>query len=237
MEFEYIGDELELFRHAKNWKSYYGGMISPFFGADVLEVGAGIGATTESLCTGREKRWVCLEPDSKMADIVEQKILSRELPGCCEVITQTVGDLPANERFDSILYIDVLEHIEDDAAEIEAAQDHLKSGGHLIVLSPAHQFLYTPFDKAIGHFRRYSKKTLSALIPDSLEPVRVCYLDSIGAFASIGNRMLLRRSMPTLGQILLWDRRLVPISTFFDPVLGFRAGKSILGIWKKTDRP
>jgi hypothetical protein len=64
----------------------------------------------------------------------------------------------------------------------------------------------------------------------------VNYLDSFGALASVGNRLLLRQSMPTLDQILLWDRRLVPISTIFDPILGYRAGKSILGIWKKTDR-
>jgi SAM-dependent methyltransferase len=235
MDFEYIGDELELFRHATNWKSYYGGLIRPYFGRTVLEVGAGIGATTESLCSGKEDRWVCLEPDPTMASVIEQRITSGELPARCEVIVETVAGLDAAEKFDSILYIDVLEHIEDDLAEIRAAAAHLVDGGHLIVLSPAHQFLYTPFDKAIGHFRRYNKKTLSSLIPASLKQIRLSYLDSFGAFASLGNRMLLRRSMPTLDQVLLWDRRLVPISTFFDPILGFRAGKSILGVWKKTE--
>ncbi len=235
MDFEYIGDELELFRHATNWKSYYGGLIRPFFGSNVLEVGAGIGATTESLCSGKEERWVCLEPDPTMAAAIEARISNGELPECCEVVVQTLSGLDSSEKFDSILYIDVLEHIEGDLAEIGAAEQHLVGGGHLIVLSPAHQFLYTPFDKAIGHFRRYNKKQLASLIPTSLEQVRLSYLDSIGAFASLGNRMLLRQSMPTLDQVLLWDRRLVPISTFFDPILGFRAGKSILGVWKKTD--
>jgi SAM-dependent methyltransferase len=236
MDFEYIGDELELFRHARNWKNYYGRLITPYFGKRILEVGAGIGATTESLCSGSEERWVCLEPDAKMAGVIGRRIADGELPACCEVIVQTVAELPADENFDSVVYIDVLEHIEDDAGEIASAASHLKPGGHLIVLSPAHQFLFTPFDKAIGHYRRYNRKMLSALIPAALEAVRVNYLDSFGAFASVGNRLLLRQSMPTLDQILLWDRRLVPISTIFDPILGYRAGKSILGIWKKTDR-
>jgi SAM-dependent methyltransferase len=171
-----------------------------------------------------------------MAAVISRRITDGELPACCEVISQTVAELPADENFDSIVYIDVLEHIEDDAGEIASAARNLKPGGHLIVLSPAHQFLFTPFDKAIGHYRRYNRKMLSALIPASLETVRLNYLDSFGAFASVGNRLLLRQSMPTLDQILLWDRRLVPISTIFDPILGYRAGKSILGIWKKKDR-
>ena len=234
MDFEYIGDELELFRHARNWKKYYGDLIRPFFGADVLEVGAGIGATTESLCSGDVRRWVCLEPDEKMSAVIAERIAGGELAACCEAVSLTVSGLSPDDKFDSILYIDVLEHIEDDVSEIEAAARHLRAGGHLIVMSPAHQFLYTPFDKAIGHFRRDTKRTLSSLAPTSLQPVRLDYLDSIGAFASIGNKLLLRQSMPTLKQILLWDRRLVPISTYIDPILGFHAGKSILGIWKKT---
>lgn len=233
MEFEYIGSELEIFRHAKNWKDYYGSLIRPFFGRDVLEVGAGIGATTESLCSGTENRWVCLEPDAQMTREIEEKIKSGALPANCEAIAQTLSELDEREKFDSILYIDVLEHIEDDRGEVLAAARHLKENGHLIVLAPAHQFLYTPFDKAIGHFRRYNKKTLADLIPDELEKVKLIYLDSIGAFASLGNRVALRQAMPTLNQILLWDGKLVPLSKIFDPLIGFRAGKSVLGIWRK----
>ena len=233
MDFSYIGAELEIFRHATNWKNYYSRQIRPFFGADVLEVGAGIGATTESLCNGEQRRWVCLEPDAQMAAEIAAKIEKRELPACCEVVIKTLADLDESEKFDSIIYIDVLEHIEHDGEEVLAAARHLKENGFLIVLAPAHQFLFTPFDKAIGHFRRYNKKSLSALIPAELEREKLIYLDSIGAFASLGNKLALRRSMPTLRQILLWDRKLVPISIFFDSKIGFHAGKSVLGVWRK----
>jgi len=233
MDFSYIGAELEIFRHATNWKNYYSRQIRPFFGANVLEVGAGIGATTESLCNGEQRRWVCLEPDAQMAAEIAAKIEKRELPACCEVVIKTLADLDESEKFDSIIYIDVLEHIEHDGEEVLAAARHLKENGFLIVLAPAHQFLFTPFDKAIGHFRRYNKKSLSALIPAELVCEKLIYLDSIGAFASLGNKLALRRSMPTLRQILLWDRKLVPISIFFDSIIGFHAGKSVLGIWRK----
>ena len=190
MDFKYIGSELEIFREAVNWKNYYGGLIRPFFGREVLEVGAGIGATTEWLCDGGENRWVCLEPDAQMAEEIRRKITDAELPANCRVAARTVAELENDDLFDSALYIDVLEHIEDDRGEVEAVMRHLKIGGHLIVLAPAHQSLYTPFDKAIGHYRRYSKNSLAALIPAGLRRDKLIYLDSIGAFASLGNKSL-----------------------------------------------
>ncbi len=235
MEFEYIGSELEIFRHATNWKNYYGGLIRPFFGENILEVGAGIGATTETLCTGRENSWTCLEPDGEMASEIVQKIRNRELPSNCQVIARTLEELDADKKFDSILYIDVLEHIENDRKEVRLATEHLTENGNLIILAPAHQFLYTPFDKAIGHFRRYSRRSLATLIPAELECVKLIYLDSIGAFASLGNKLILNSAKPTLKQILLWDRKLVPLSIYFDSITRFRAGKSVLGIWRKTN--
>jgi 2-polyprenyl-3-methyl-5-hydroxy-6-metoxy-1,4-benzoquinol methylase len=66
--------------------------------------------------------------------------------------TETLGP---EERFDTALYIDVLEHIRDDQTEVARVGRHLTPGGHLVVLAPAHQALYTLFDAAIGHFRRY----------------------------------------------------------------------------------
>src|SRR5262249_19659327 len=136
-------------------------------------------------------------------------------------------------RFDAILYIDVLEHIEDDRGELARAAERLNAGGALIVLSPAHPFLYTPFDAEIGHFRRYTRASLRAAAPDSLRIGKLKYLDSAGMLASAGNRVLLKASMPTEKQILTWDRMLVPVSRVIDPLLMGRVGKSVLGIWTK----
>ena len=137
--------------------------------------------------------------------------------------------------FDTLLYMDVLEHIEDDRAEVARAAARLVPGGHLIVLSPAHPFLYTPFDKAIGHFRRYTKKSLREAAPADagLELVRLSYLDTVGLLASLGNRLVLKSAMPNPRQIALWDRVMVRMSRLVDPVLGYTLGKSVLGVWRK----
>lgn len=146
----------------------------------------------------------------------------------------TVHDLPEEGKFDAILYIDVLEHIEDDRGEMFRAAARLKPGGALIVLAPAHPFLFTPFDAAIGHFRRYTRASLRTAAPETLRTERLVYLDSAGMLASAGNRMFLRSAMPTERQILTWDRLLIPVSRLVDPIFAGRVGKSVLGIWRKA---
>ena len=64
--------------------------------------------------------------------------------------------------------------------------------------------------------------------------MRLHYLDSIGMLASLGNRLILKSSMPTRRQIALWDRLMVPISRLADPLLGHRLGKSVLGVWQRV---
>ena len=232
---KYVGSELELFSRALNWKSYFCAQIKPFLGPEVAEVGAGLGGTTRVLLSdgARHLRWVCLEPDGEMCAQIAREIESGSLPAFCEPLASTLEPLP-DSSFDSILYIDVLEHIEHDRAELESAWRRLRPGGHLVVLSPAHQALFSPFDQAIGHFRRYSRAALEACGPAGARLVRSRYLDSLGFFLSLANSRLLRQSMPTPRQIAFWDRVVVPVSRLLDPLLGFHFGKTVLCVWRKA---
>jgi SAM-dependent methyltransferase len=229
----YVGNELDVFSHAKNWKSYWGGFLSSYLGAEVLEVGAGIGANTELLCSDRQSRWVCLEPDRALVQRLSNHLKNHPRQAAIEARQGTLAAVSSEEAFDTILYIDVLEHIKDDRQEMERAGRLLRRGGSLIVLAPAHQWLYSPFDKSIGHYRRYSRKSLAAVAPNSLKMRRLIYLDSVGMLASSANALLLRQAMPTLRQIQFWDRWLVPMSRRIDAKIGFSLGKSVVGVWVK----
>ena len=228
-EFRYAGSELDLFKKARNWKAYWRARIAGFVHGEVLEVGAGIGANTLTLSTLAYERWTCLEPDAVLAARIE-------LPpgGRHETVIGTIVDLAAGAKFDVILYIDVLEHIEDDRGEMARAAARLKPGGVLIVMSPAHPFLFTPFDAAIGHFRRYTRASLRQTAPASLSLETLVYLDAAGMLASLGNRLLLQSAMPTERQILTWDRLLVPVSRLIDPILAGRVGKNVLAVWRRV---
>jgi hypothetical protein len=133
--------------------------------------------------------------------------------------------------------MDVIEHIEDDAAELRRAAGLLRPNGVIVVLSPAHQWLYTPFDKAIGHYRRYTAARMVAITPPGTRLERNRYLDSVGMLASLGNKLVLNASQPKLKQILLWDRVMVPLSRLVDPLTLYCLGKSVLGIYRKTNSP
>jgi SAM-dependent methyltransferase len=228
-ELAYIGSELDVFAHAANWKRYVLSHMRPYISGSVLEVGAGIGSNTMLYFDGSQDEWVCLEPDPSLAERIPSTGKFKE----CEVFVGTVKDLPASRTFDSIIYLDVLEHIEDDRAEMELAADRLNPGGYLAVLSPAHQWLYTPFDEAIGHYRRYNRSRILSAAPPSLSLEKLIYLDSAGLSASFANRIFLRSPTPTVSQIKIWDRLLVPISRTVDAAFCYRLGKSILGVWRK----
>ena len=228
----YVGGELDLFAAAHHWKSYVAAQVRPWLRGDVLEVGAGIGTTARAYwprAAASVTRWVALEPDRSLADRIPATLQGTGLVP--EIVVGTIADLPADARFDALLYIDVLEHIPDDAAELERAAARLKPNGAVIVLSPAHEWLFSPFDEAVGHCRRYTLPTLAAAAPPTLCEARMRYLDSVGLLASSANRFLLGQSQPTARQIAFWDGALVRMSRLVDPLTTYRLGKSVLGVW------
>ena len=233
-EHAYVGGELELFAQANHWKRYWISRLRRYLRGSVLEVGAGIGTNTLLLRNGSEQRWVCLEPDSRLAAELADKIATSPACRTSEVRTGTIASLPPGESFDSILYIDVLEHIEDDHGELRQAARHLNPGGHLIVLSPAHAWLFSPFDQAIGHWRRYTAGGLAATAPVELRLAKSFYLDSVGLLASAANRVLLRQSLPNARQIDWWDGWMVPCSKLLDPLTGYRIAKSVVCVWERS---
>ncbi len=231
-KFHYDGQELDVFAKAIHWKRYFKSILIPYIGQRVAEVGAGIGATTAVLCDGRQEVWLCIEPDETLRRQIDKRITACQLPACCQTSGAFVQNLKPDQQFDTILYVDVLEHIEDDASELIAACKHLVHGGMLIVLSPAHISLFSEFDCSIGHFRRYNRTSLAALTPPGCRVESVSYLDSVGMAISMANRLFLKQSTPSLRQILFWDRFLLPISRFLDRLMGFCFGRSIVYIWK-----
>jgi SAM-dependent methyltransferase len=229
----YVGSELEVFAEAARWKSYWSEHVAPHVRGDVLEVGAGIGSNTRVLRGAGQGRWVCLEPDGTLAARINEAVGSGSIEPPCEVLTGTLADLAAVPAFDAILYLDVLEHIEDDRREVARAASLLRPGGVLVVLAPAWPWLFSEFDHAIGHHRRYTRDALIRLAPPGLVREQLIMLDSLGLLASAANKLLLRRSQPTLANIRFWDRILVRGSRRVDALLRYRWGRSLLAVWRR----
>jgi 2-polyprenyl-3-methyl-5-hydroxy-6-metoxy-1,4-benzoquinol methylase len=233
-ELNFVGaSELELFKNAVQWKKYFSTKISPYISGHVLEVGAGRGDNLDFLSQAKGiVQWTCLEPDPNLAQYILERA-GTDIRQKTNIKVGTLRDLNPEEKFDTLIYIDVLEHIENDKLELVTAAQHLNEGGKLIILSPAHPFLFSNFDKAVGHFRRYTRQSLKAVGPENLKLTKIFYLDSVGLCASLANRLLLKQSQPTHEQIKFWNNILIPLSRFFDQILKFSLGKSVIGIWTK----
>jgi len=227
----YIGNELDLFSNAINWKKYWASKLTPHICGNVLEVGAGIGTTTPFLFNSNISKWTCLEPDSAMSEQIQSKIDNGILSKNINVINGSLQDITTT--YDTIIYIDVLEHIELDKEEVLKATSLLNKGGKIVSLSPAHQSLYNEFDKKIGHFRRYNKSSIKKLTNKDLSEIGVFYLDSVGLLASLTNKLFLKQAEPQLNQILFWDKYIIKTSKIIDEIFGFKLGKSIIAIWQR----
>ena len=137
-------------------------------------------------------------------------------------------------KFDTILYLHVLEHIKDDVQEIKKATQKLNSGGHLIIMAPAHQKIYGNLDKAVGHFRRYEKDFFKDDFKD-LRLINFKYLDSIGYVLYFLNKIFFKKeTFPSNFKIFLWDKIFTPITIIIDFFTNYNFGKCIIAIYKKN---
>jgi SAM-dependent methyltransferase len=126
---------------------------------EILEVGCGQGAFGARLAA--RYRYLGLEPDAESYAMAEQRIA---LGGRGEVRNARVESLDPQEQFDLVCAFEVLEHIEDDAAALEAWARRLRPGGWLLLSVPAHQSRYSAHDELAGHFRRYEREQMTALL-------------------------------------------------------------------------
>ncbi len=139
-------------------------------------------------------------------------------------------DAPAAQH-SAFVALNVLEHIEDDVAGLAAAARLLRPGGAVIVFVPAFEFAMSQFDRAIGHYRRYTVDTLgTAMTKAGLEPEEVRYVNAPGLLAwTVGMRLL--RMQPREGAVLRsWDRVVIPAARRIEARWRPPFGQSVLAV-------
>ncbi len=145
-------------------------------GSSVLDVGAGGGFLVE-LLTRKGRRVIGIEPNMRLIELAKNRNGTLDIrPGGIDTIHSVVSD-----TFDSAIFIDVLEHLEDDKKGLRNVRMLLKEGGIVIAVVPAYQWLYGRRDRKYGHFRRYSKSGLKdLLISAGFEPRVIRYWNTLG---------------------------------------------------------
>ena len=215
------------------WKRYFSDQLSPFISGDVLEVGAGVGSSTKALFKPEASSWVCLEPNQDLYKELQKNHQLGKVPEICQLEQGVLSEFNTEATFDTILYIDVLEHIENDRAEIDLAMSKLKPNGKLIILSPAYQWLYSEFDLAVGHYRRYHRQSILKVIDSTVCSSKIFFLDSLGILASLANKWILKQANLSEANYKFFNTVIITISRWLDPLFGRSFGRSIVLVAQK----
>jgi len=222
---DYDGWELNFFDKAKNFRDYQWSLFRSRIKKKILEVGPGNCVFLQRYYR-ISKEIHLFEPSSKIRNKLKKKTKKLKKVKLLSKYCKT--------KYDTIIYLDVLEHIRNDEKEILSAYKRLKKNGNLIISVPAFQYLYTDYDRKIGHYRRYDKKSFEKIFNKlKLKSYQMTYFDSIGyaliflsKFLAVSNRVNFR------GSVKLWNF-LIPISKILDVFLSIFIGKSLMVIITK----
>lgn len=189
---------LELLEGATHYNAWLASKLLPFLGASNLELGAGHGTLTALVAQGRSV--VATERSAAGRSVLSRRFASN--PQVPSVIAD-LSDLPASATFDCVYSANVLEHVADDIALIKQSAAILRPGGHFVAVVPACGWLYSPFDAAVGHCRRYGSADrirLSAELATGTSPLKLVTYRPFNPVGAVGwflrMRMLKRPAIP-----------------------------------------
>ena len=219
--------DLDLLRGAVRYQRWLLSVLGPI-GGDVLEVGSGSGNFTRWLAPLSD-HLVALEPDAGLA----RRVVELGFPNV-EVVTARLEAMPAERVFDAAVMINVLEHIEDDAAALGALRARIRPGGRAIVVVPAHQQLFGRLDEKYHHVRRYTRRSVASVFERAgLEVERARYFNPLGAIGWLVFVRWMKRQRLTPASIRLTENIVVPVGRVLDAI-GFRPfGQSVVALGRR----
>jgi len=225
----YTVEDQRRMTRAKNYFAWQARLVLPELGRRVLEIGCGIGNFT-GLLADRE---AVIAVDSN-ADCIAA--LKSRWPAVhaftLDAGSEAIVDL-ARFQPDSCVFLNVLEHIEDDLGTLARIASILPRGGAIVVLAPAFPSLYGPIDRRLGHHRRYSRADVPALARSAgLEIRKIRYVNALGFFGWWMNARVLKRDAQSEAQIDVFDR-LVPAIASIEELIAPPFGQSLLAIFEK----
>jgi SAM-dependent methyltransferase len=236
---EYVGKDLEAMDFAVNYHRWILELIKPFLGEHLVEVGAGTGAFSELLLETKPKTLSLVEPSTMVEDLrnnLSRKNTTTEIQIFHNIFADVAARLKSEQLPDSIIYINVLEHIEDDRAELKTVWQTLREKGRVFIFVPALPVLFSEFDRRIGHFRRYRKTEIEEKCRDAqLRIVVSRYFDVTGIVPWLLKYRLMKSTTMESGAVHLYDKLVVPVAKPLERFLPPPIGKNLLIIAEKVD--
>lgn len=218
---------------AKNYLAWQGQLVRREIGPRVLEIGCGLGNFTAMLLD----RQLVIALDNEPACIEQfQQRYSAHANLQAFTCDATGDELLRFSRFgpDSCVCLNALEHIEDDLGLLQRVKTVLPTGGAIVLLLPAFASLYGPIDRNLGHFRRYTLRSLRDLAAAAgLQVKKAHYINAIGFFGWWTNAHIFRREAQSPAQIAFFDRFIVPFESRMEAIVPPPFGQSVFAVLRK----
>jgi SAM-dependent methyltransferase len=191
---------------AVNYNRWLFSRALPYLGSSMLDAGAGLGTFSE-LAAEHCEAVIATEPDPAYADYMRRRFADRPNVEVVNVDAVDLDSAQLGRSVDSIICFNVLEHVPDDAAALRRMHALLAPGGRLLLLVPAHEFLSAPYDRAVGHERRYAKGELENLLRRAGFDVHEArHVNPVGGVGWLVSMRLMGRSTMPFGQLGAFDR-------------------------------
>jgi SAM-dependent methyltransferase len=230
--FSYSGEELDALAGAVNYYGWIAERFAPYLGRRIVEVGAGIGTFAEHLRRAAPGADLTLvEPAENNHPHLEARFAGR--PGV-RTVRGYLEDAGAPGSADSLVAVNVMEHVRDDEAFLASAHRLLAPGGHALIFVPALPALYGTLDEAFEHFRRYTRPALDARLRGAgFSPLRVSYTNLPGVAAWWLSGKVLRRRTVSARDARAYDRWVIPWVRTLERMWTPPLGQSLIAVARK----
>jgi 2-polyprenyl-3-methyl-5-hydroxy-6-metoxy-1,4-benzoquinol methylase len=230
----YTLEDQERMARAANYFAWQHRLAARELGRRVIEIGCGIGNFTGLLLDSCEAvAAVDVEPGciDRLRERYSGQANLEAFP--CDVMSPEFAGLESF-RADSCVCLNVLEHIEDDRDALRRMASVLTPDGIVVLIVPAFPSLYGPIDELLGHYRRYTRASISKLAEAAGMTVNTAhYMNAIGFFAWWINAHILKRRAQSAAQIEVFDRYVVPVSSRLEGWMHPPFGQSLFVVLKK----
>jgi SAM-dependent methyltransferase len=221
-------------QEARRYSAHLFNLFRQYLGKRVLEVGSGIGTMSRPLADIADLV-VGLEPNVNCVARLQEAMRGhpRFVLHACHLEECDRAELTAH-RFDTVVCVNVLEHIEDDAAALRTFKDVLIANGRVLIFVPAVQAAYGPLDAELGHHRRYSKPTLARAFADAgLDLLTLRYTNPIGLLGWMYNAHISKSTAHSPGQVKLFETLVAPWALPLERLIPPPVGLSLVAVGQK----
>jgi 2-polyprenyl-3-methyl-5-hydroxy-6-metoxy-1,4-benzoquinol methylase len=212
---------------APRYRQWEHELVAPFLGRSILEIGSGRGYFSEKLAEGCFERLILSDHDEQCLERLRQTYADRS--DVCVTRITLPGRIDVGEPVESVVAMNVLEHIDDDTGALRDLAAVVRPGGRIVLWVPAYMQLYGDFDCKVGHFRRYTPATIGAVVERA--GLRVRHARPVNFLGGVAWWVAVRRGgagRPDPRLVWLYDNVLVPVSRTVERSLRPPFGQSVL---------